>query len=155
MPWKRMGEWRYRSTDLDFNTRLRWVVSFTSLSLYSRGKSTLVSTGQEIGWVLQSVWPLWKRKILHSREWNPGRPARSPSLYWLSYPDSLLKWYSFNRCNDYWKSRNGCLKTQLSWALPRLFLWGGGIVFPMVQSVFRDSQFYKGDIRKMCLHTYV
>jgi hypothetical protein len=28
------------------------------------------------------------RKILHCRELNPGRPARSPLLYRLSYPNS-------------------------------------------------------------------
>jgi hypothetical protein len=32
-----------------------------------------------------------KRKILHCRDSNPSRPARSPSLYRLSYPDSHLK----------------------------------------------------------------
>jgi hypothetical protein len=31
MPWRRMGEWRYRSTILDLDTRWRWVVSFTSV----------------------------------------------------------------------------------------------------------------------------
>jgi hypothetical protein len=41
------------------------------------------------GWVgpragLEAV----ERKILHCREWNPGRPAGSPSLYRLSYPGS-------------------------------------------------------------------
>jgi hypothetical protein len=30
-----------------------------------------------------------KRKILQCRESNPGHPACSPSLYRLSYPDSL------------------------------------------------------------------
>jgi hypothetical protein len=39
MPWKRMGERRYSSTILDFGTRWRWVVSFTPLPLYTRGKS--------------------------------------------------------------------------------------------------------------------
>jgi hypothetical protein len=32
------------------------------------------------------------RKILHCREANPGHPARSPSLYRLSYPDSNRIW---------------------------------------------------------------
>jgi hypothetical protein len=31
-----------------------------------------------------------KRKIVHCPKSNPGRPARSPSLYRLSYPDSVL-----------------------------------------------------------------
>jgi hypothetical protein len=33
------GEWRHSSTIPDLGTRWRWVVSFTPLSLYSRGKS--------------------------------------------------------------------------------------------------------------------
>jgi hypothetical protein len=39
MPWRRVGEWRYSSTYLDLGTRWRWVISFTSLPLYPRGKS--------------------------------------------------------------------------------------------------------------------
>jgi hypothetical protein len=31
-----------------------------------------------------------KTKILHCREANPGHPARSPLLYRLSYPDSIM-----------------------------------------------------------------
>jgi hypothetical protein len=31
-----------------------------------------------------------KRKILHCRESNQACPVRSPSLYRLSYPDSIL-----------------------------------------------------------------
>jgi hypothetical protein len=31
-----------------------------------------------------------KRKIFHCQEWNPGCSARSPSLYRLSYPDSII-----------------------------------------------------------------
>jgi hypothetical protein len=34
-----MGEWMYRSTLLDLGTSWRWVVRFTSLPLYPRGKS--------------------------------------------------------------------------------------------------------------------
>jgi hypothetical protein len=32
-----------------------------------------------------------KRIILHCQESNPGRPARIPSLYRLSYPDSSIE----------------------------------------------------------------
>jgi hypothetical protein len=39
MPWRHMGEWRHSSTFLDRGTRWRWVVSFTALPFYSRGKS--------------------------------------------------------------------------------------------------------------------
>jgi hypothetical protein len=34
-----MAEWRYRFTFIDLDTRWRCVLSFTSLSLYHRGKS--------------------------------------------------------------------------------------------------------------------
>jgi hypothetical protein len=40
MPRRRMREWRYSSTMLDLDIRWRWVVSFTPLLLYHRGKST-------------------------------------------------------------------------------------------------------------------
>jgi hypothetical protein len=32
-----------------------------------------------------------KRKILQCRAWNPGRPARSPSLYWLNHSQLIKK----------------------------------------------------------------
>jgi hypothetical protein len=35
-----------------------------------------------------TAWTTARPKILPCRESNPGRPARSPSLYWLSYPGS-------------------------------------------------------------------
>jgi hypothetical protein len=43
-----------------------------------QGKESAVPTGKEA---------VEKRKILHCRESNPGRLARSPSLYRLSYPE--------------------------------------------------------------------
>jgi hypothetical protein len=67
------------------------VVSFTSLPLYPPppplpGKEPLVPIGQEVGWAPESAWTLWRReKTLHCRESNQGRPARSPSVYRLSY----------------------------------------------------------------------
>jgi hypothetical protein len=39
MPWRHMGEWRYSSTILDLSSRWRWMVNFTSLPIYPRGKS--------------------------------------------------------------------------------------------------------------------
>jgi hypothetical protein len=39
MPWRRMGEWMYRSTFLDRGTSWRWVVSFTRRPLYTWGNS--------------------------------------------------------------------------------------------------------------------
>jgi hypothetical protein len=40
MSWRHMGEWWYSSTLLGLGTRWRWVVNFTLLPLYSRGKSS-------------------------------------------------------------------------------------------------------------------
>jgi hypothetical protein len=45
-----MGEWRYTSTILDLDTRWRWVVSFTHLPLYSRGKSPRYPLARRLGW---------------------------------------------------------------------------------------------------------
>jgi hypothetical protein len=36
MPWRRIGEWKYRYTFLNHGTRRGWVVSFTLLPLYPR-----------------------------------------------------------------------------------------------------------------------
>jgi hypothetical protein len=68
----RYGEYRYSSTilDLDTKSRWRWVVSFTLWPL-SSGKR-----GPRVG--LDNA---EKRKIC--REWSPGHPACSLSLYRL------------------------------------------------------------------------
>jgi hypothetical protein len=55
----------------------------------SPGKEPTVLTGEEVGWVSEPIWALWREKsLLSCRESNPDRPARSPSLYQLSYPCS-------------------------------------------------------------------
>jgi hypothetical protein len=66
-----MNEWRYSSIILDLGTRWRWVVSFTSLPLYPR--YSLIG-----GWVAPRAGldAGEKRKVLHFRELNPGRPVR-------------------------------------------------------------------------------
>jgi hypothetical protein len=46
MPWRRMGEWEYRSTWPDLGTRRRWFVSFKPRPLYPRGKSLRYSIGK-------------------------------------------------------------------------------------------------------------
>jgi hypothetical protein len=75
---------------LDLGTRWKWVVSFTSQPLYSRGKSCGIHwTGGLVG-PRASLDAVEQRKTLHFRESNPGLPAGSPSLYRLSYPDSPL-----------------------------------------------------------------
>jgi hypothetical protein len=80
----------YSSTILHFGTSWRWVISFTSWPLYPQGNSP--QTHWMGGWM--GPWicldAVEDRKILHFRESKPGRPARSPPLYRLSYPDSSL-----------------------------------------------------------------
>jgi hypothetical protein len=63
-----MGEWRYSPTFLDLGARIGgWVGPRFSLDAVE------------------------KSKILHCRESNISRPACSPSLYLLCYPDSRSK----------------------------------------------------------------
>jgi hypothetical protein len=74
---------------LDLDTSWRWVVSFTPLPLYTRGKSPGTHW---IGWVDPSA-DVEKRKLLTQpglELWPLCRPARSQSLYRLRCPGSLL-----------------------------------------------------------------
>jgi hypothetical protein len=52
--WRHTREWRYSSTVLDLDTRWRWVVSFTPLSLYPRGRSPWYPLHRG-GWVVPRV----------------------------------------------------------------------------------------------------
>jgi hypothetical protein len=83
MPWGHMGEWRHSFTILDLGNSWRWVVSFTPRPLYSRGNRQSYPLDRRL-----SLDAVEKRKIVPCRESNPGYPARRPSLYPLSYPDS-------------------------------------------------------------------
>jgi hypothetical protein len=49
MPWRHTGEGMYSFTLLDLDTRWRWVISFTPLSLYSRGKSPRYPLDERLG----------------------------------------------------------------------------------------------------------
>jgi hypothetical protein len=52
------------------------------------GKEPPVPTVQEAGWAPEAVWTqrLEEKILCLSRGWIPGRPVRSQTLYWLSYP---------------------------------------------------------------------
>jgi hypothetical protein len=76
MPWRHMGEWRYSSIILEVTGQLHAPADLPPGTHWIRG------------WVGPSLDAVEKRKILHCRESNTGRPDRSPSLYRLSYPDS-------------------------------------------------------------------
>jgi hypothetical protein len=87
-----MGEWRYSSTVLDLGIRWGLVVSFTPLPLYP-GKIA-PCTDWIRGWVVSSadLDAVEQRKLsCSSLESNPGHPARSPSLFSLSYTDFWLR----------------------------------------------------------------
>jgi hypothetical protein len=60
--WRRMWEWKYSSTILDFGTRWSWVVSFTTRPFYPRRKtSPAVLVGKKGWWATTPVWTLWSR----------------------------------------------------------------------------------------------
>jgi len=68
----------------DHGTRRRWGLSFTLRPLFTSGKDT-VPIVQEAGWV---PWPVGAgmENLDPTGIWFPDRPARSQSLYRLSYP---------------------------------------------------------------------
>jgi hypothetical protein len=58
---------------------------------FSPGKNAPCTHWIEAGWASESIWTLWGReKSCPYWESNSGRPAGSPSLYRLSYSNSLL-----------------------------------------------------------------
>jgi hypothetical protein len=67
----------------DRGTRRGWVVSSTPRTHFTSGKDP-VPILQEAGWAPGPVWTGGKFRPL--RNSIPDRPARSQSLYWLSYP---------------------------------------------------------------------
>jgi hypothetical protein len=84
---KTCGEWRYISAILDFGTRWRWVVSFMPQAHCTPGERA-----HDTNWIGRWVGPkavfdAVKTKVCCPwRKSTPGRRARSPSLYRLSYP---------------------------------------------------------------------
>jgi hypothetical protein len=80
-------EWRYSSTVLDLDTSWRWVVSFTALLLYLRGKSPRYLLASELGGPQRLSGRCGEEKILHCLESNPDRPAHSCG--WINIKLSL------------------------------------------------------------------
>jgi hypothetical protein len=83
-----MGEWRNSSIILDLGNRCRCVVSFTTRPLYSRGKVPQNPLGRRLGGVHSRVPSELEKKPLTLKWIETHLPARSPSLYRLSYPGS-------------------------------------------------------------------
>ena len=73
----------------DRGTRRGWVVSSTPRSYFTPGKDP-VPILQEAGWAPGPVWTDGKSR--HHRDSIPNRPARSQSLYRLSYTGPPLLW---------------------------------------------------------------
>jgi hypothetical protein len=118
MPWRHMGEWRYSSAILELGTIWKWVVSFMPRPLLPHGTH----------WIGGGVGPragpdaVGRRNIpWQCRESNPGHPARSPSLYQLSYP---------GRCSACYLLRAGFLPGSI------FDPEDGGEIFPRSQNSF-------------------
>jgi hypothetical protein len=101
MQWRHTGEWGYSSTILDLGTRWRWLVSFTLLPLYPRGKSPRHPLDRRLGGRQSRCGCCGEEKNLALPGIEPG--PSSQSLYRLSYPDSqinkynLLKWCFYHQ----------------------------------------------------------
>jgi hypothetical protein len=78
----------------DRGTRRGRVVSSTPRPYFTPGKDT-VPIVQEAGWALGPVWTGGKSRPTGIR--SPVRPARSQSLYQLSYPAHISKvpWFKY------------------------------------------------------------
>jgi hypothetical protein len=83
---------------LDLGTSWRWMVSFTLLPLYLRGKSPFIH------WIVGWVGPRFRLDDVEKRKFvtlpglklRPlGRPARSQSLYRLRYPGENTAYLMF------------------------------------------------------------
>jgi len=74
----------------DRGTRSGWVVSSTPRPDFTPGKEP-VTTLQEAGWAPEPIWTVGKTRP----HWDsiPDRPARSQSLYRLSYPAHYIYIY--------------------------------------------------------------
>ena len=71
----------------DRGTRRGWVVSSTPRPHFTPGKDP-VPIVQEVGWAPRPVWTGGKARP--HRDSIPDRPARSQSLYRLSYPSHIM-----------------------------------------------------------------
>ena len=78
------GSWGIALPFLDHDTRMGWGVSVTPRPLFTLVKDP-VSIVQEAGWALGPVWT-GVENLGPTGIRSPDRPARSQSLYRLSYP---------------------------------------------------------------------
>jgi hypothetical protein len=93
-----MGDWRYSFTILDLGTRQRWVVSFMPRSLNPWGKRAQYPLERRFCGPQSWSGRYGEEKSYPCQELNPGSPTHIQSLYWLSYPSSIL----LLRINKFW-----------------------------------------------------
>jgi hypothetical protein len=110
---------------LDLGTSWRWVVSFTPLPLYPRGKSPQYPLDRRLGGPQSQSGRLGELRPL-------GRPARSQSLYRLSYQGSNLSWQPcqnprVDMRHIYIRGESGVYHWTLAGADAD---WGGGSLHP-------------------------
>jgi hypothetical protein len=87
MSWRHMTEWRQSSAILNPGTSRMWVVSFTPLPLYPRRKSPRYPLDRRLGGPQNQCENCGEENKFSPAEIpKASGPARSPSLYWLSYP---------------------------------------------------------------------
>jgi hypothetical protein len=83
----------------DHSTRSRWVVSSTPRPHFTPGKEP-VPIVQEAGWAPGPVWMGGKSRP--HRDSIPDRPARSQSLYRMSYPAHILRSSDIDKTSGKW-----------------------------------------------------
>jgi len=85
---------------LEYGTRRRWGVSVTPRPLFTPGKEW-VPILQEAGWAPGPVWTD-AENLVTIRIRSPDRPARSQSLYRLSYPAPLAMMCISQNSSELW-----------------------------------------------------
>ena len=94
----------------DHGTRRGWGVSVMPRPIFTPGKDP-VPIVQEAGWAQATVWT-GAVNLAHTGIRSPDRPARSQSLYRLSYPAHCEQHtYSLLKLKSVWKVK----KTQFKW----------------------------------------
>jgi hypothetical protein len=82
-------------------------------ALYPRGKNPPVPIGREAGWASEPVWTQTLKEksslpLPGIEPWSPGRPARSQTLYCLSYPGSFIIDTVHKHCGIQMKEDDTC-----------------------------------------------
>ena len=103
----------------DRGTRREWVVNSTPRPHFTPGKDP-VHIVHEAGWASGTVWTGWKYR--HHRESIPDRPARSQSLYRLSYRAHIYIYIKYVTVYEW--------QYMLCFAVPALFAWKIQFLYP-------------------------